>query len=79
MARSTLESRVADLESQVEKLTKQLRGANGRRPRKWQDAVEKYAGDPDLQTIFADALKLREADRRRVKNAPQPTSRRKRR
>lgn len=71
MARSNLESRVSNLESQVEKLARELRtSANGRNEKNWQRAVEKYSGDSDLQSIFSEAMKLREADRRRGRRAP---------
>lgn len=70
MARPSLESRVSDLESQVEKLSHELRTVNGRKEKNWQRAVEKYAGDSDLQSIFSEAMKLREADRRRGRRTP---------
>jgi len=79
MARSDLEQRVANLESQVEKLAERLQ-ANGKSPagKDWRRAVEKFAGDPDLQSIFAEAMKLREAERRRVRRTERPARRKQR-
>lgn len=78
MARPNLESRVADLESQVEKLTDELRATNGRRAKNWQLAVEKYTGDNDLQSVLTEAMKLREADRKRARRTPPPVRRKQR-
>lgn len=78
MARPNLESRVAELESQVEKLTDELRATSGRRAKNWQRSVEKYAGDSDLQSVLTEAMKLREADRKRVRRTPSPVRRKQR-
>jgi hypothetical protein len=65
-----LEQRVLALEQQVERLTSELAASNRRRNKDWLAAVEKYAGDEDLLSIFADAQKLREADRKKARERP---------
>ena len=63
MIRPSLEKRVESLEAQIA----ELRAARPAQPRDWRNAVAKYAGDADLQSVFAEAMKLREADRKRAK------------
>ncbi len=36
----------------------------------WRRAVEKFADDEDLQSILQEAMKLREADRKRAREKP---------
>ncbi len=61
-----LKDRVARLEAEVAELRTALNQPNRLG---WLQAVEKYAGDEDLLTIFADAQKLREEDRKKVRKA----------
>ena len=63
MIRPNLEKRVETLEAQVA----ELRAARPGQPKDWRSAVAKYAGDADLQSIFTEAMKLRDADRKRAK------------
>ena len=65
MSSRTLEQRLATLESQFQELKDELCSAPRAPATGWRQAVEKYADDIDLQSIFSDAQKLREADRRR--------------
>jgi hypothetical protein len=60
----------------VEKRKRQsdVRAVEGGKDKKWQRAVEKHAGDPDLQAVFSTAMKLREADRKRARNNRQKRS-----
>jgi hypothetical protein len=60
---ASLEKRVEILES---KLAELLADAP-RRDKDWRRAVAKYAGDEGLQAVFKEAMKLREADRRRAR------------
>ena len=62
----TLKKRVELLESQVAELRDQLRKGIGR-TKEWRRAIEQYAGDEDLQSVFAEAMKLRQAERKRVR------------
>lgn len=52
-----LESQVADLQSAMSLTVS----------KDWRRAVEKYTGDPDLLAVFAEAKKLREAERKEVR------------
>jgi hypothetical protein len=61
MIRPNLEKRVETLEAQIAELRAERLGDL----KDWRSAVAKYAGDPDLQCIFSEAMKLREADRKR--------------
>jgi hypothetical protein len=63
-----LERRIAALEQQVKKLGSELAATNISHNRDWLATVEKYAGDEDLLSIFADAQKLREKDRQRARS-----------
>jgi hypothetical protein len=62
-----LEERVIALEQQVKRLTNEVEATRTKHTRNWRAAVEKYAGDEDLLSIFADAQKLREQDRQRTR------------
>jgi len=75
MPRLDLAKRVATLESQVTELQEQVRTDCPKRRKDWRRAVEKYAGDADLQSVFADALKLREADRKHARKSARARSR----
>jgi hypothetical protein len=69
-----LEQRVIALERQVKELSTELAATRGGRNKNWLAAVEKYAGDEDLLSIFADAQKLREKDRQRARRRQPPRS-----
>jgi hypothetical protein len=62
---SSLKARVERLEAEVAELRKALIPD---RPA-WLRAVEKYAGDEDLLAVFAEAKKLREAERSKVRRS----------
>lgn len=61
-----LKERVARLEAEVAELRAALN--QDKRP-DWRRAVEKYAGDEDLLAVFAEAQKLREAERKKVRQS----------
>ncbi len=66
MADLTLKKRVAALEARVAELESALETT--RNPtKKWLRDIEKFAGDPHLQALSADALRLREADRKKAR------------
>lgn len=67
MATASLKDRVAALETEVAELKAMVRRTNGSRKKDWRRAVEKYAGDKGLLAIFAEAQKLREADRKKAR------------
>ena len=60
-----LEQRVAALEQKVNQLEQAV--ANGSRPKDWREAAGFFAGDQAMKEIFAEALKYREADRKRAR------------
>jgi hypothetical protein len=62
-----LKKRVERLEAEVAELRTAL--VTGK-DRNWRRAVEKYAGDPDLLAVFAEAKKLREAERKMAHSKP---------
>lgn len=66
MASTTVESRLAHLETQLSRLQAELDELRSRSDKDWRCAVAKYAGDEDLQDLFAEAQHLREADRQRA-------------
>jgi hypothetical protein len=61
-----LERRVELLETRVTQIQAAL-GVPDSVLKSWQRAVEKYAGDNDLLAVFAEAKKLREAERKGVR------------
>ena len=63
MIQPSLEKRVESLEAQVA----ELRATRTGNSKDWRRSLARYAGDADLQSIFAEAMKLREADRKRAK------------
>jgi hypothetical protein len=62
MAQTSIEKRLETLEAQMSLLL-----AQGSGTKDWRKAVQRYAGDEDLQQIFQTALKLREADRNKAR------------
>ena len=59
-----LEQRLAKLEDEMSSLRDELRSVA--KPG-WQRAVESLTGDEGLQEVFAEAMKLREADRKKAR------------
>jgi hypothetical protein len=68
MAQPTLEERVAALEQQVRELREAL--ANGAYQKDWRRTVGMFAGDEVMKRIDEEALKYREADRRKARRRP---------
>ncbi|MCL4207132.1 MAG: hypothetical protein KJ000_32020 [Pirellulaceae bacterium] len=66
MSRQDLGKRLAALESRVAELQEEMRSARPSWQKDWRRAVEEYTGDDDLQSVFAEALELRDADRKRA-------------
>ena len=63
----SLEQRVEAIEAELVQLRGAFQGISTVSPDGWRRAIEKYAGDEDLQSIFKEAMKLREADRKRAR------------
>ena len=62
-----LKRRVEQLEEQVAKIQSTLVANGTARKKDWRRAVEKYAGDADLLAVFAEAKKLRNAERKEAR------------
>jgi hypothetical protein len=62
----TLEERVAALEQQVAELRAAAQ-ANGEQPSSWRRTLGMFTDDPGMQELFAEAVKIREADRERAR------------
>jgi hypothetical protein len=63
----SLEQRVEAIEAELARLRAPAQGVHDIPPNGWRLAIDKYAGDEDLLSIFSEAQKLREADRRRAR------------
>ena len=67
MPTQKLADRVAQLEAQVKELQMEVHSSRQQGVKDWRRAVEKFADDEDVQSILQEAMKLREADRKRVR------------
>ena len=63
----SLEQRVSLLERELSEL-KAERG--GRHVKDWRRTVGMFSDKPEMQELFAEAMKLREADRRKARRGP---------
>jgi tRNA splicing endonuclease len=72
MSVEELEQRVTALEREVRHLSGEVRVASMARNRSVLAAVERFKGDEGLLSIFKEAMKLREQDRRRARNRRHP-------
>ena len=62
---ANLEKRVAALEEQVAEL--RTAQANGRRIKDWRRTIGAFTEDAGMQQILQDAMRLREADRAKLR------------
>jgi hypothetical protein len=74
MAAPTIEQRVAVLEQELSQL--KARRHNGQ-AKDWRRTVGMFTDDPGMKEVFTEAIKLREADRRKARRR-QPTTKRRR-
>lgn len=65
----TIKERLAALESEVATLRNSIRAVQQNKPRDWQRTIGAFTDDPGMQQILTDAMKLRDADRKRSKSA----------
>jgi hypothetical protein len=72
MTRS-FEQRITALEQQVAQLRAQR--SNGRRKKDWRRTVGIFTDNPAMQELFAEAMKLREADRKKARRKRQKPQR----
>jgi hypothetical protein len=70
MTPKRLADRVAQLEERVKELRLEVHSSREHGAKDWRRAVEKFADDEDLQSILQEAMKLREADRKRAREKP---------
>ncbi|NUQ65896.1 MAG: hypothetical protein HUU20_25825 [Pirellulales bacterium] len=66
MTPQQLADRVTRLEAEFIELRAEVHSSRKSSGMDWRRAVEQYAGDEDLLNVFRDAMKLREADRKRT-------------
>ena len=64
MTQATLEERVSTLEKELAELRAVV--ANGQGEKDWRSTIGMFAGDDVMRQIFEEALKYREADRRKA-------------
>jgi hypothetical protein len=65
MADLSLVQRVAALERQMANIMAQQ--ANGSRKKDWRRTVGMFTDDPGMQELFAEAQKIRQADRKKAR------------
>lgn len=63
MPQLSLEQRVAALEKQFA----EMQPANGPGKNDWRQTVGMFTDDPGMLELFADAMKIREADRKKAR------------
>jgi hypothetical protein len=64
-ATAPLEQRVAALERQLAEMKSQQGAAPGKED--WRQTVGMFTDDPEMLELFAEAMKLREADRKKAR------------
>lgn len=70
MNNQTLEQRVARLEAELQELRRELSSTRPDRRSDWRSMVGAFTADPGMQEVFQEAMKLREADRRKARRKP---------
>ena len=73
MARQTLEERVEALEKKVAQLSSEPR--NGTPAPAWTETIGMFTDDPGMLEIFAEAMRIREVDRTKVRRQKKRTQR----
>jgi hypothetical protein len=64
MSRLSIEQRVAALEKELAELKRQQRDG---RKKDWRRTIGMFTDNPGMKELFAEAMKLREANRRRMR------------
>jgi hypothetical protein len=70
MEQQTLEQRVARLEAELKELRQALSSTQPDRRKEWRSMVGAFTDDHGMQEIFKEAMRLREADRRKARRKP---------
>jgi hypothetical protein len=73
MSQRELEARVAAVEKQLAEIQATLR--NGHQVKDWRRTAGMFTGDEVMKRIFENALRYREADRRKVRRRRAKVSR----
>jgi hypothetical protein len=73
MSKLSLEERVAALEQRMAELDASSPNESLRKD--WRRTIGAFTDDPDMQRLFKEAMKLREADRARARRIPRPKRR----
>ena len=68
MADLSLDQRVATLEQQMAGILSLTN--NGSRKKDWRRTIGRFTDDPGMQALFADAQKIRDADRKKARKRP---------
>jgi hypothetical protein len=68
MSIQSIEKRVALLEDQIGQLREELRSARGQKPKDWRRTIGAFTNDDGMLDILRDAMRLREADRKRTRS-----------
>ena len=66
MSQLSLEQRVAALERQMAQF--KVQHTNGPRKKDWRKTVGMFTDNPGMLELFADAMKIREADRKKARH-----------
>ena len=72
MIRPNLEKRVESLEAQVA----ELRAARASLPKDWRRTIGAFTDDPGMQEILKEAMRLRDADRKKARSGPKRKAKR---
>ena len=70
MVNASLERRVKNLETQVDELQGQLRAVQ--KVKDWRRTIGAFTNDEGMQQILRDAMRLQEADRKKVRAKTKP-------
>jgi predicted nucleic acid-binding Zn-ribbon protein len=68
MVSLTLEKRVRALESQVAQLHEELQGVRAARAKDWRRTIGAFTDDEEMKALLRDAMRLREADRKKARS-----------
>jgi len=68
MAQTSIEQRLAVLESRVNELQEALRAAQQQPAKDWRRTIGAFTGDEGMQEIMREAMRLREADRKKARS-----------
>jgi hypothetical protein len=62
----TIEQRVAALEQELSDLKEERSNGRVKRVKDWRRTIGQFTDKPEMKELFAEAMKLRDADRRKA-------------